>query len=118
MRRQWRQSPRLPPRNVDEIACRHYTGEMKDGRRKDRAASGVILYHAAIAIRAVWRESFRRTAEGATARKRSGTRTADSRDLWRAIASGDPPKGSSADKRAISQVLRTEGLSTKVLASP
>jgi hypothetical protein len=27
-----------------------------------------------------------RTAEGATARKRSGTRTADSRDLWRAIA--------------------------------
>ena len=54
-----------------------------------------------------------RTAEGATARKRSGTCTADSRDLWRAT----PPtrrrihrRGAApSSTRSISQVSRTEG---------
>src|ERR1700694_3075639 len=67
-----------------------------------------MVYHGAIAIRAVWRESFRLgTAEGATARKRSGTRTADSRDLWRAIAAAIHRRGAALIKSARS--LRFKG---------
>src|SRR5271170_6688096 len=46
MRRQWRQSPRLPPRNVDEIACRHYTGERRGGAGgpKDEIVKERIVY--------------------------------------------------------------------------
>src|SRR4029077_8058710 len=61
-----------------------------------------------------------RTAEGATARKRSGTRTADSRDLWRAVAlpRAIHRRGVAPTQRAaISQVQRTEGQGTPVLVS-
>src|ERR1700679_4132389 len=86
---------------------------------RERWIAQHLVYDGCIAIRAVWRESFTRTAEGATARKRSGTRTADSRDLWRAIAAQAVihRRGAALQRRAISQVKRTEGQGTSVLVS-
>ena len=83
------------------------------------ASSAQLVYHAAIAIRAVWRESFR---TGPPKAQPPGNAQAHERQTL-AISgersrAGDPPKGSSAHaSAAISQVLRTEGRSTPVLVS-
>src|SRR5271170_14741 len=80
-----------------------------------------IVYHGLIAIRAVWRESFRL---GPPKAQPPGNAQAHERQTLaisgeRSHIMCDPPKGSSAQQtRAISQVKRTEGQSTPVLGSP